>query len=803
MIKFLEKNKFFMVIILALISLALGMFFVEKPNNSTDKVNVNADTYTVSFSLWILWSYDTGSRPSYGQYKSADGNYYNGEPVTVETTLYYTGGGSWDVFSTFTCKTSDLIKKATYTVSDSSWAEKNATSFSCGYNGLTITVQPGFNATSSSHTNLVELASGKVWAFGGEGESESDITVFFYPNKYDVTYNAGDGKFSDGNSTKTMQDIKYYDNYDFPSETPTRPGYTFANWLRVKGITEDVIYHDSVVIMDEPSNHTLEAEWSANKYTITFDMQGGSGYYATKSIEATYDEDCPEIYVPNKTGYSFCGYYEKPNGEGKQYYDSWGEAVWHYDVAGDTTLYAYWQAKYYDVTIEPNGGTISNLNGWTNTSSIYKKIQYMTNYGTLPELLKTGYTFDNYTYDGNVITSSTTMIWPRAHTLTANWREHTYRIEFDSGGGIGTMYAIENVLYSQKVSLSPNTFTKPGYFFKGWSLTNGGELKYYEEDYVYSLTSVDNGVVTLYAVWEDTWANYAEAPLGQGSEDNPYLISSAGNLAWMASQTENRTSLSGHFKQTAHINLNGKTWKPIGNYDYKFLGSYNGSGYAITNLNIPLLADEYKSIYDDIGLFGYTYSATIKNVNILAGEINGYFNVGGIVGNALETMIENCQTDLTIVGLQRSGGLIGSAENSTILNSYSESLIDAGYSGGIVGQMIRNVIIDNCGFYGRFIEGKSQCYIIATRPYKDYSNLTVKNCFGKTTCDVVLCSTGITIENCIWENANGKYYSGTDFSNWVISTTDMPLPKGLSWIAKVADTMANENKIKELGYIAA
>ena len=56
-------------------------------------------------------------------------------------------------------------------------------------------------------------------------------------------------------------------------------------------------------------------------------------------------------------GYSFEGYYTQPNGGGTKYYDGDMTSACNWDIAGDRTLYAYWEGNVYTVTIDWQGGT--------------------------------------------------------------------------------------------------------------------------------------------------------------------------------------------------------------------------------------------------------------------------------------------------------------------------------------------------------------------------------------------------------------------------------------------------------------
>ncbi|MBQ8909348.1 MAG: hypothetical protein IJY90_03585 [Clostridia bacterium] len=182
---------------------------------------------------------------------------------------------------------------------------------------------------------------------------------------------------------------------------------------------------------------------------------------------------------------------------------------------------------------------------------------------------------------------------------------------------------------------------------------------------------------------EDLWTDYAVAPAGSGTEADPYKIASAANLAWIASQTNSvGEDFSGvYFLQTAHINLSGHNWVPIGiSSQYDFSGRYDGADFSIKNLTI-------NGDYSYAGLFGYASRAAIKKLCLENTSINyngtgNYVAVGGIAGNSAITDIESCSvSNLTI-------------EDGRTYNSTGTVPVYL-YCGGVAGIAVGEII--NCG----------------------------------------------------------------------------------------------------------
>ena len=128
---------------------------------------------------------------------------------------------------------------------------------------------------------------------------------------------------------------------------------------------------------------------------------------------------------------------------------------------------------------------------------------------TVAATAKTGYTFKEWTGAAadvallaNKTAASTTFAMPgREVALTATFRANTYTIIYDANGGSGTMTATD-CEYDKEQTLTINQFVRVGYRFVGWTVAEGGDSTVEDGATVKNLTSEDNGVVTLYAVWE-------------------------------------------------------------------------------------------------------------------------------------------------------------------------------------------------------------------------------------------------------------------------------------------------------------
>lgn len=140
------------------------------------------------------------------------------------------------------------------------------------------------------------------------------------------------------------------------------------------------------------------------------------------------------------------------------------------------------------------------------------------------------------------------------------------------------------------------------------------------------------------------WAQ-TQPSKGDGEVDNPYIITTAEELAWFRDQVNSGNnficakisedvevidmSTVCHAKDKSQ-NLEELSWKPIGknDYGYQYRGTFDGNNKTITNLYI-------NESQDNMVFFGSTDQSTIKNLTFVnANVVNTSFSTGILVGNA-------------------------------------------------------------------------------------------------------------------------------------------------------------------------
>ena len=196
---------------------------------------------------------------------------------------------------------------------------------------------------------------------------------------------------------------------------------------------------------------------------------------------------------------------------------------------------------------------------------------------------------------------------------------------------------------------------------------------------------------------------------GDGSQQNPYVISNGKELAKLADDVNKGNSYSNsYFVLADDIDLNGLKWTPIGYWESDtdfsyFKGKFDGKNHTIKNFYI------YSRFN---GIFGEIENAELKNINIenVADSEHIYCIqygktafIGGLVGYVeSNSLVENCTFHGTISGDDSYhngtvGGIVGFMEgNSRIVNctNYGTIVKEFRSVGGIVGESHGSV--ENC-----------------------------------------------------------------------------------------------------------
>ena len=197
------------------------------------------------------------------------------------------------------------------------------------------------------------------------------------------------------------------------------------------------------------------------------------------------------------------------------------------------------------------------------------------------------------------------------------------------------------------------------------------------------LCAVCVGAVSGAGLWTDsadtTWA-------GSGTQADPYLITSAAELAGLAQKVNNRESYSGdYFQLTTDIDLAGKTWTPIGSDDYPFKGIFDGGKHIVDNISIYPKKKAANSCYGLFGCLespGIIHDLFIGDCIIDSERTSQEDSYGALVGLLKGGKLERCSVlgvTNVYVGAQGNmkyyiGGMVGEVTDSKGADITSEQL---------------------------------------------------------------------------------------------------------------------------------
>lgn len=245
---------------------------------------------------------------------------------------------------------------------------------------------------------------------------------------------------------------------------------------------------------------------------------------------------------------------------------------------------------------------------------------------------------------------------------------------------------------------------------------------------------------------EDGWNGITTSqPHGKGTEDEPYQIGTAQEMAWLAYAVNNQMESEGYCAVlTADIDLGYCQWPVIGvlssNGQRAYTGTFDGQGHTVSGLNITSLGGRQK-----LGLFGVAQDAVIENLTV-RGNIDltgvrsydtttGYI-IGGLLGSGegggvtIRSCVSQVDISVSFVNDQKAqnsavGGLVGRLSGSgshEITNCRNEGRVYTSFApgayylggsggnggqGGIVGFIGASAQLERCVNTGTVYAGRA------------------------------------------------------------------------------------------------
>lgn len=260
------------------------------------------------------------------------------------------------------------------------------------------------------------------WKFGssttaGVTKVTGDVTIYAKWTAQ-VTFNLNGGKIGTSSTSKTADVLEggLIADEQIPQE-PQRDGYEFGGWCRdAEGTVPWDFENDAVT-----QAITLYAGWIGDKYTVTFDTQGGS---EIGPQTVSHDQLVTRPEDPTREGYDFDKWVTTKGGSTEFNFEST-------KIQKDTTIYAKWTVKQYTITFDSKGGS----------DVASKKVEYDKSTTAPTKPTRTGYTFagwftdEAYTDEWVFGTGTSATKVTEDVTLYAKWAPIEYEVTFNGNGG--------------------------------------------------------------------------------------------------------------------------------------------------------------------------------------------------------------------------------------------------------------------------------------------------------------------------------------------------------------------------------
>ena len=200
---------------------------------------------------------------------------------------------------------------------------------------------------------------------------------------------------------------------------------------------------------------------------------------------------------------------------------------------------------------------------------------------------------------------------------------------------------------------------------------------------------------------------------GKGTEAEPFVLKTADHLAWfrdcvnecntlvcakIADEVKEIDMSTVCHKADTEKQIAELSWTPIGNFDNKYQGTFDGNGKTISNLYINATSEF-------AGFFGYLAGGNIKNITFDNAKVNstGIYYTGILAGYAGSCIFENIKTlgNCSVEGKQITGGIAGIAVGNISNCENHAEVKGMGSLGGILGMYYgSDNSITSCANYG-------------------------------------------------------------------------------------------------------
>ena len=267
------------------------------------------------------------------------------------------------------------------------------------------------------------------------------------PVVYTITFNSNDG------TSVAPQNVNAGEKLAEPTPAPTKVGFTFDGWYEDSTFSKKFDFNTPIT-----DSMTLYAKWTENKYTLTFDANGGTGSMtAIADLTGEYTLPANEFTAPS--GKQFKGWSLTTD----------GAIVTKVDMTENRTVYAIWEnipVVTYTVSFDANGGTGS----MADVTGVSGEYTLPANGFTAPA----GKQFKAWSVGGVEKAAGDKITVTANTTVTAVWEAIEYNVTVTGGtASVGAGTPITKATMGTTVTLTANA-APSGKVFDKWEVVSGG-----------------------------------------------------------------------------------------------------------------------------------------------------------------------------------------------------------------------------------------------------------------------------------------------------------------------------------------
>ena len=297
----------------------LAVADISSTNNETKTTLIDRETDAV-FTVTPATGYELTTFTVNGDDETPTEGSYTVEDLSADQTVV-AGFTPITYNLTYTLNGGTATNPATYTIETTTFTLNNPTKAGYDFAGWKL------NGVGDAMMT-VTIAQGSTGNLA--------YTATWTPITYNIVYTMDGGTATPANPTTYTIETE-----TFTLNNPTKTGHTFKGW-KLNGEGDAMM---EVTIAQGSTGHlAYTATWQINKYTITFDSNGGS---AVDPITQDYGTTVTAPAAPTKTGYDFAG---------------WTPALPATMPAENIAVTANWTVKTYTVSITGGGVSADNMN---------------------------------------------------------------------------------------------------------------------------------------------------------------------------------------------------------------------------------------------------------------------------------------------------------------------------------------------------------------------------------------------------------------------------------------------------------